>query len=158
MMLTEKLVVSPMPLSCAWHVHALAEDITYIDSTLTITTLPRRSLEICFWIMSVPAAHFARLVRVFRLWSSMPNFDPVRHLSLSAGTVYSTCAGRIRDRWIWPAQFIMWTHFSGSSALETLNISGLSRSLSPSNCTLALWVGSIELIRSYPVTRPWSGG
>ena len=45
MMLTEKLVVSPMPLSCAWHVHALAGGTT---STLIITTLPRRFLEICF--------------------------------------------------------------------------------------------------------------
>ena len=72
--------------------------------------------------------NFARLVRVFRLWSGMPTFDPVRHLSLSASTVSSTCAGGIRDRSIWPAPFIMRTHFSGSSALETLNTSWLSRS------------------------------
>ena len=35
MMLTEKSVVSPMPLSCAWHVHALAEDTTYVNNYYT---------------------------------------------------------------------------------------------------------------------------
>ena len=154
MMLTEKLVVSSMPLMrlarpCFGRGHHLYFD-NYYTSPQVLGDLLLNHVSAC-GTLRVSHKGVPMLIRHAKLRPSHALVSKRRH-----GIQY--LCWRDKRQVNLASTILMRTHFSGGSAIKTLHTSGLSRSLSPSNCTLALWVGSNKLItccgHSYRVTRP----